>query len=252
MSNRSPSPALQVDRVSKSFGSVTAVSDVSFTIAEGELCGVVGANGAGKSTLLGMLSGLVRPDGGNVTIDGFAAGLGRTDNRKGVGVLPEVPELIEDISAIRLITHIGILRGLPAPVSRNRAHELAEYLDLPSRTMAIGDYSTGNRKKTGLACALVVTSRVLVLDEPLEAVDPISSSRITAMLQRHCASGGAVVLSTHDLRLAADVCSRVLVMSAGRLVHDRPRDEGPDHAGLLADLQSLVDEPERPIPDWIP
>lgn len=239
-----------VHELSRSFGAVAAVSDVSFAVAAGEVCGLVGPNGAGKSTLLGMLSGLVRIDHGYAAIDGVAVGRTRGSGLA-VGVLPEVAELVEDISGVRLVTHVGILRGLPPREAKSRAAVLAEYLDLPHPSMAIGDYSTGNRKKTGLACALVVKSSVLLLDEPLEAVDPISASRITGLLQQHCAAGGAVLLSTHDLRLVADVCSRVLVMSKGHLVHERRTDGGPDHAGLLADLQALAEEPLNPVPGWL-
>lgn len=242
-------PQVSVQKASKSFARRPAVDDVSLELVPGELCGLIGANGAGKSTLLAMLAGLVKPDAGSIRIGGFDIVMQRSAAVRQLGVLPEVPELVDEVSAERLLVHVAIMRGMARRAARQRAADLVEFLDLP-RDAVIAQHSTGNRKKTALGCALVSSPPILLLDEPLEAVDPLAAERIVGLLRQLTAAGSTILLSTHDVRLAAEACDRVLVMAKGQLGADRAMGDGRGAPALVDDLRQ-PDVLQPAAPDWL-
>jgi ABC-2 type transport system ATP-binding protein len=214
-------PALQLSGLAKSFGDTAAVRDVALSVPAGTFLGLVGPNGAGKTTLLSMAVGLLRPDRGTALILGqdVWSAAGSAPAKRLLGALPDGLALPQRLTGAELLTYLGLLRGMPADVVAARTAELLDVLDLEhaGRTL-IADYSTGMRKKIGLASALLHGPRVLVLDEPFEAVDPVSAAELRAILDGFRAAGGTIVLSTHTMALVEQLCDHVAVMADGRVL----------------------------------
>jgi ABC-2 type transport system ATP-binding protein len=223
-------PALELHGLTKSFGEVAAVRAVRLSVPVGAFLGLVGPNGAGKTTLLSMAVGLLRPDAGTARVLGADVWAGRDRDRDRakelLGVQPQGLALPPRLTGRELLTYLGRLRDLPAALVDQRTDELLTVLDLDSadRTL-VGDYSTGMRKKLALAAALLHGPRVLVLDEPFEAVDPVSAATVRAILDGFVASGGTVVMSSHVMVLVEQLCDRVAVLDSGRLLREGTLDQ---------------------------
>jgi ABC-2 type transport system ATP-binding protein len=218
--------ALQVRGLHKAYGGKVAVAALDLDIPASSFFGLVGPNGAGKTTTLKMCTGLLRPDAGAVWVDGTEVWHNLVRAKAVIGVLPEDLLLFERLTGSELLTFNGLLRGLPAETVADRSQELLEIFGLTdaAATMVI-DYSHGMKKKIGLACALIHGPRVLFLDEPFEAVDPVSARSIRTVLERHIESGATVVFSSHVMELVERLCDRVAIMHQGRLVAEGPTDE---------------------------
>jgi len=211
--------ALQVRSLRKAYGEKVAVADLNLDIPASSFFGLVGPNGAGKTTTLKMCTGLLRPDAGAVWVDGAEVWHNLARTKAVIGVLPEDLLLFERLTGTELLTFNGLLRGLPADTVADRSRELLEVFGLTeaAATMVV-DYSHGMKKKIGLACALIHGPRLLFLDEPFEAVDPVSARSIRTVLERHIESGATVVFSSHVMELVERLCDRVAIMHQGRLV----------------------------------
>ena len=211
--------ALQVRGLYKAYGTKVAVQGINLDIPRASFFGLVGPNGAGKTTTLRMCTGLLRPDQGGVWIDGLDVWHNLTRAKASIGVLPEDLRLFERLTGAELLTFNGILRGLPKDTVATRTTELLDAFGLnDAATTMVVDYSHGMKKKIGLACALIHGPRVLFLDEPFEAVDPVSARSIRAVLERHIESGATVVFSSHVMELVERLCDRVAIMHQGCIV----------------------------------
>ncbi|MBO0653046.1 ABC transporter ATP-binding protein [Streptomyces triculaminicus] len=227
--------AVRVEGLWKRFGEQVAVAGVDLEIPAGRFIGLVGPNGAGKTTTLSMVTGLLRPDTGRVLIGGHDVWQDPAAVKARIGVLPEGLRMFERLSGRELLAYTGRLRGLPGEEVDKRATQLLDVLDLAgSQHKLVIDYSTGMRKKIGLAAALLHNPEVLFLDEPFEGVDPVSAQTIRGVLERYTASGATVVFSSHVMELVESLCSWVAVMAGGRI-----RAHGPlaDVRGDAATLQ---------------
>jgi len=211
--------ALTIDGFTRRFGATVAVDALSLAVPRGSFFGLVGPNGAGKTTALSMAVGLLRPDAGTARIFGHDVWADPVRAKEIVGVLPDGLSLPERLTGRELLTYTARLRGLDRATASARADELLRVLELTAAdgTMVI-DYSAGMRKKIGLATALMHAPKLLVLDEPFEAVDPVSASTIRTILHRFVAAGGSVVLSSHVMALVESLCDRVAVITHGRVV----------------------------------
>jgi ABC-2 type transport system ATP-binding protein len=212
-------PALAVRSLSKRFGATVAVDGIDLDVPRGAFYGLVGPNGAGKTTTLRMVTGLLRPDAGSVWIEGTDVWQDPAAAKARIGVLPEDLRLFDRLRGGELLTYTGLLRGLDPAVVEERSEQLLAVLDL---TGAAGefvvDYSHGMRKKIALASALLHGPRVLFLDEPFEAVDPVSGRAIRTVLRRFTGNGGTVVFSSHVMALVEQLCDHVGIMHLGRVV----------------------------------
>jgi ABC-2 type transport system ATP-binding protein len=219
-------PALAISGLTKRFGETTAVDAVDLTVPAGSFFGLVGPNGAGKTTALSMAVGLLRPDAGTARVFGTDVWADPVAAKRLVGVLPDGLAMTERLTGREMLTYLGRLHGIPRDVLERRIDELLAVLDLERahRTLVLG-YSAGMRKKIGLATALLAAPKLLVLDEPFEAVDPVSAATIRAILRRFVAGGGSVVLSSHVMPLVEQLCDTVAVMHEGRVVAAGPIDE---------------------------
>jgi ABC-2 type transport system ATP-binding protein len=212
-------PAIAVHALRKSFGAKEAVAGIELEIAAGSLAGLVGPNGAGKTTSLSMMTGLLRPDGGQVLVNGLDVWADPAAAKAVIGVVPSEARLFERLSGEELLEYAGRLRGLSADESRQRAAQLLDVLDLTEDARRlVADYSTGMRKKAALGCALIHNPAVLFLDEPLEGVDPVSADVIRRLLTRFVGSGSTVLFSSHVMELVEQVCDHVSIIDKGKIV----------------------------------
>jgi ABC-2 type transport system ATP-binding protein len=212
-------PAIVVRGLRKSFGEKEAVAGIDLEIAAGSLAGLVGPNGAGKTTSLSMMTGLLRPDAGQVLINGRDVWADPAAAKAAIGVVPAEVRLFERLSGEEMLEYAGRLRGLPVAEARSRAAQLLDVLDLTGDAKRlVADYSTGMRKKATLGCALIDNPSVLFLDEPLEGVDPISADVIRRLLTRFAGSGSTVLFSSHVMELVEQVCDHVSIIDKGKIV----------------------------------
>ncbi|MEU2094819.1 ABC transporter ATP-binding protein [Streptomyces globisporus] len=211
-------PAVRVQGLWKRFGEQVAVAGIDLELPAGKFIGLVGPNGAGKTTTLSMVTGLLRPDLGKIEVAGHDVWTDPVEVKSRIGVLPEGLRLFERLSGRELLVYNGRLRGLPGDEVDKRATQLLDVLDLAgSQHKLVVDYSTGMRKKIGLAAALLHNPEVLFLDEPFEGVDPVSAQTIRGVLERYTRSGATVVFSSHVMELVESLCDWVAVMAAGRI-----------------------------------
>jgi ABC-2 type transport system ATP-binding protein len=213
------STALELRGLVKRFGPKTAVDGLDLDVPAGSFFGVVGPNGAGKTTTLSMATGLLRPDAGQAVVLGRDVWADPIAARRSLGVLPDGVRLFDRLSGLELVRYAGLLRAMPADVVETRAGELLDALGLADAAdTLVVDYSAGMTKKVALACALVHAPRLVVLDEPFEAVDPVSGATIRAILQNYVRGGGTVVLSSHVMDLVERLCDHVAVIAGGRVL----------------------------------
>ncbi|WP_062516549.1 ABC transporter ATP-binding protein [Demequina gelatinilytica] len=249
-----PAPALSLRGLVKRFGHTLAVDRVDLDIPAGSFYGVVGPNGAGKTTTLSMATGLLQPDAGTVSVLGIDLWGAPEAAKPLIGVLPDGLHTFDRLTGAELISYAGRLRGLDRDVVRARRDDLLAALDLEDagRTLVM-DYSAGMAKKIGLACALVHAPRLLVLDEPFEAVDPVSAGAIRRILEEYVATGGTVVLSSHVMALVERLCDHVAVVGRGRVLASGSLAEVRDGALDLEErFVALVgDERERRDLTWL-
>ena len=220
------SMAVQIRGLVKRFGSLVAVRGVDLDVRRGCFFGLVGPNGAGKPTTLARVPGLLRPDAGAARVDGVDVWGEPLEARTRMGVLPEGLRLFERLSGSELLHFTGRLRGMDPAEVKARSGELLAVLGLADAgDQLVVDYSTGMRKKVALAAALLHNPAVLFLDEPFEAVDPVSARTIREVLRAFTGRGGTVVFSSHVMDLVERLCDEVAVMAGGRVLAAGPVDE---------------------------
>ena len=233
--------ALAVRGLRKAFGAKLAVAGIDLDIPHGSFFGLVGPNGAGKTTTLRMATGLLRPDAGLVVVDGVEVWRDPVEAKRRIGVLPEDLRLFERLTGAELLTYNGLLRGMAAATVAERSGELLAVLGLSDAAGGlVVDYSHGMRKKLALAAALLHAPRVLFLDEPFEAIDPVSARTIRSLLERYTDGGATVVFSSHVMELVERLCDRVGVMHLGQLITAGPIDQVRDGHSLEDAFVKLV------------
>ncbi|WP_258376099.1 ABC transporter ATP-binding protein [Curtobacterium sp. MCLR17_045] len=203
----------------KRYGQTLAVDEVDLEIRQGSIFGVVGPNGAGKTTTLSMITGLLRPDAGSVTVLDHDVWADPTAAKRSLGVLPDRLRLFDRLTGAQLLYYSATLRGLDGATARKRSADLAEAFGLGEALgRQVADYSVGMAKKIALAATLIHSPRVLVLDEPFESVDPVSAATITEILRRYTRGGGTVVLSSHSMELVQRTCDSVAIIVGGKVL----------------------------------
>lgn len=226
-----PSHVLTVDGLCKSFGDTEAVSDVTFRIQPGEIFGLLGPNGAGKTTTISIVCGLLKPDRGEVVIDGFRVASHPRDAQKAMGVVPQELAIYEELSAQQNLLFWGRLAGLSRRDAKQRSDELLEALSLADRaTDRVRDFSGGMKRRINLGCALLHRPKLLLLDEPTVGIDPQARANILDFVTQLARQGTGVLYTTHYLEEAESICDRIGIIDQGRLLSD----------GTLSELQSSV------------
>jgi len=214
-----PASVLVVDDLSKSFGETAAVTGISLWVRTGSIFGIVGPNGAGKTTTLSMVTGLLRPDSGRVLVHGADVWSDPVVAGRNMGVLPDRLRLFDRLTGAQLLYYSGVLRGLDRETARARSADLAVAFGLDDALdRLVTDYSAGMSKKIALAAAMIHSPRLLILDEPFEAVDPVSAANVIEILQKYAAAGGTVVMSSHSMDLIQRICDSVAIIVRGAVL----------------------------------
>jgi len=225
----SETPTLRLRNLHKSFGK-KAVDGLDLTIRPGEFYALLGANGAGKTTTLRMVAGLLRPDEGEIFVDGIDALKNPIEAKRRIAWLPDEPLLYDKLTPLEYLEFVAGLWGMRAEEAGPRAEELLRRLNLwEQRNQRCEGFSRGMRQKTVLAGALIHAPRLLMLDEPLTGLDAAAARQVKDILTEQTRAGVAIVLTTHILDVAEKLADRIGIIAEGRLIAE----------GDLAHLRSL-------------
>ena len=224
---------LRVNRLSKAFGSVRAVERVNLEVKEGEIYGLLGPNGAGKTTTLSMVCGLLKPDAGEVIIQGQGFWSDPLRARRIMGVVPQEIALYDDLSGRENLEFWGRMAGLTSKEAVARAGELLEALALTDRARdALKNYSGGMKRRVNLGCALLHRPRLLLLDEPTVGIDIQARITILEFIRQLTRDGAGVLYTTHYLEEAETLCDRIGIIDHGEILAE----------GTLVELQRRLGE----------
>ena len=233
--------ALALVGLCKSFGVKRAVDHLDLEVRRGCMFGLVGPNGAGKTTTLSMATGLLRPDAGTARVLDHDVWADPAAAKALMGVLPDGLRLFDRLSGAELLRYVGLLRMVPPAEIATRSAELLDALALTDdRDTLVVEYSAGMTKKIGLACALIHAPRLLILDEPFEAVDPVSGEVIRSILRNYAQAGGTVVMSSHVMELVESLCDDLAVVARGRVLATGTIDEVRAGSSLQQRFLDLV------------
>jgi sodium transport system ATP-binding protein len=217
---------IQVENLSKSFGPVQAVQDVSFAAPDGLITGLLGPNGAGKSTTMRLIAGVLEPDSGRTTIDGFEAGIQSLEALRRLGVLTDSQGLYQRLSARENVRYFGRLHGLGGKELESRIDALISLLDMGD----IADrhtegFSTGEKVKVAIARALVHHPQNVMLDEPTVGLDVMSTRTMRGLIRQLREDGRCILFSSHIMQEVAMLCDNIVIIAHGRVVAQGSPDE---------------------------
>lgn len=214
--------ALIVSDISKSYASQQVLTRLSFSLEDGKITGLLGPNGAGKSTTMKIITGIIKPDSGHVSLNGTDLLSGKTETKRLVGYLPENNPLYYDMYVAEFLLFVAGIYGLHGKAARTRVSELIEATGLNDEyRKKIGSLSKGYKQRVGLAHAVLHNPRLLILDEPTTGLDPNQVIQIRQLI-RNFGHESNVLFSTHIMQEAAAVCDRVIIMKKGNIVADLP------------------------------
>ncbi len=207
---------LEIDHISKRFGDVTAVDDLSFNVPRGSVFGLLGPNGAGKSTTIRMIMRIIMPDEGSVRLDGQAVD---DDRRRLIGYLPEERGLYKKMKVLEHLVFLGTIRGLPPGEAKKRSFAWLEKFELGEwTTHKVEDLSKGMQQKVQFIGALIHRPQLLILDEPFSGLDPINTRVFKDLLLDMSAEGVTIVLSTHVLPQVDELCTHICLINRARAI----------------------------------
>jgi len=242
------SDIITFDHLGKTYGDFAAVRDLELSIGRGEVFGFLGPNGAGKTTTIRMMMGILVPTSGHVTIDGLDCQKDRVELKRRVGYLPDNPMFYDYLRGREILVFVGEMHGQPRGEAQKRASALLDELALDDAAEEFAvNYSTGMKKKLGLACALIHDPAVLILDEPTNGLDPRAARDVQDRLRLAARQGKTIFLSTHLLNMAERLCSRVGIIHKGELVAVGPLDALQDEVvpgGSLEEVFLKVTQPD--------
>ena len=213
-----PRAAVSIRGLFKRFDGTVAVNGLALDIPVGSFYGLVGPNGAGKTTTLNMVTGLLRPDAGSAMVLGTDVWSDLDRVKRELGVMPQSDQIFDRLTGRQLLVYSGMLRGMRRAETMRRAGDLLAAFDLESAAdTMVTDYSSCMTKKICLAAAMIHSPRILVLDEPFESVDPVSSANLKDILAEYASTGGTVIISSHVMSLVERMCTHVAVINRGQV-----------------------------------
>jgi ABC-2 type transport system ATP-binding protein len=228
-----PIDGITLESVKKSFGDKVAVRDLTFSVAPGEIRGLLGPNGSGKSTTMKMVMGIVRPDYGRISLCGIDVLREPVEAKKLVGYVPEFPYLYEYLTASEYLDFVGTAYRIDLKSRRERVDELLQALQMHEHINEVmSGFSQGMKQKIAFTAALLHRPRVLILDEPLNGLDPRSARIVKDILQRLAGEGASVIFSTHVLEIAEAVCSKITILNEGSIIAEGTAQELRSKAGM--------------------
>ena len=226
-------PNVMVTGVSKSFGALKAVNQLNLLVERGEIRGLLGPNGSGKSTTMKMILGLLKPDSGNINVCGIDIRVKPVEAKRVIGYVPETPFLYEYLSASEYLDLVGVAYGLDQTERKKRAEELLQALQMDRHVNEVmSGFSQGMRQKIALIAALMHKPMVLILDEPLNGLDPRSARIVKEILHRLAGEGVSILFSTHVLEIADAICSKITIIRNGSTIAEGTSQEIKNIAGL--------------------
>jgi len=236
--------------LTRRFGDFTAVDSLTFEVAEGAICAFLGPNGAGKSTTVKMLTGLLPPSSGEIEVCGLDVKSNALELKRRIGVLPEDLGLFDDLTVEEHLLLTGDVYGVGRSETRRRTDQLLHALSLEhGRHTFAASCSHGMRKKTAFAMALLPNPRVLFLDEPFEAIDPVTSKIMRDLLQSVARRGVTVFLTSHILLVVEQIATRLIMIRKGKIVWNSPTAELPQ--SLEQHYFDLVEAPVVEELEWL-
>ena len=211
--------AVSTEKLTRRFGALTAVDGIDLQVESGQFFGFLGPNGAGKSTTIKMLTGLLAPSSGRMSLLGIDFSRNPVEVKRQIGVVPEGMGLFERLTAPEYLQFVGRMYGLDRATTRKRSEELLEFMQLADRPKTlVADYSHGMQKKLALAAAVIHGPRILFLDEPFEGVDALAAGALKELLARMTERGVTIFLTSHVLEIVERLCSHVAIIKKGQLV----------------------------------
>jgi ABC-2 type transport system ATP-binding protein len=216
---------LKIEHLSRAYGELLAANDVSFTIQDGEIVGLLGHNGAGKTTIMKMLSGYLEPSNGYIEIDDIDLAKDRAGVQRRIGYLPETLPIYPEMSVADYLNYAANLKGLMGDEAMREIRRVIEATDIGPKMLApISTLSRGYKQRVGVAQAILGRPKLLILDEPTNGLDPTQTHQMRRVIQE-LAKEATVILSTHIMQEVDAICDRVLIMRAGQLVVDERLEE---------------------------
>ena len=210
--------AVRIENLTKRYGDLTAVDNLSLLVPTGKMFGFLGPNGAGKSTTIGCLTGLIDPSAGRIELLGKEFTSDSIELKRRIGVMPEGLALFDHLYAHEFLTFNARMYGLDDVTVKQRVEELMTVMDLTSSTRKrLAQFSTGMRKKVAFAAAIIHRPEILFLDEPFESIDPAGVAMLKDWLRRFVAGGRTVFMTTHVLETVERLCDDVAIIKAGRI-----------------------------------
>src|SRR5512136_176801 len=225
--------SITLSGVSKSFGTLKAVNQLDLTVERGEIRGLLGPNGSGKSTTMKMILGLLKPDSGSISVCGIDVRTNSVEAKGTIGYVPETPFLYEYLSAAEYLDLVGVAYGLDQTERKKRGGELLQALQMDKHVNEVmSGFSQGMRQKIALISALMHKPKVLILDEPLNGLDPRSARIVKEILHHLAEEGISILFSTHVLEIADAICNKITIISNGSIIAEGTSQEIKTLAGL--------------------
>ncbi|OLE90523.1 MAG: 3-dehydroquinate dehydratase [Crenarchaeota archaeon 13_1_20CM_2_51_8] len=227
------SPAIDVSHLTKVYGPTVALNDVTLSVNTGEVRGLLGPNGSGKSSLMKTIMGLTKPSYGSIQVLGYDVRVSPMDIKKIVGYVPESPRLYEFLTATEYLDFIADVRGLPYDQKKERIARFVDALDLEGKQGdMMSSYSQGMKQKVAIIGALLHRPRVLLMDEPLNGLDPKSARLVKELIHGFAKEGVSVIFSTHILEIAEAICDKLTILQAGKILAEGTSKDLRENAGL--------------------
>lgn len=232
---------IDIQSVTKSYnGKTNAVDSISMQIKNGEIFGFLGPNGAGKTTTIKMITGILSPDKGSITVNGHDIVKSPIEAKKSFGFVPDDPNIFPRLKGIEYLKFMGDLYEVPVEIRKERITKLTTRFGLEaSMGDKIQSYSHGMRQKLLIIGALIHNPDVWILDEPMTGLDPKSSFELKEMMREHADNGKTVFFSTHVLDVAEKVCDRVAVVDKGQILFIGTIDEMRQHFQSMGSLEEM-------------
>jgi len=225
--------AIDVSHLTKTYGPTVALNDVTLSIGTGEVRGLLGPNGSGKSSLMKTIMGLTKPSYGSIQVLGYDVRVSPMEIKKIVGYVPESPRLYEFLTATEYLDFIADVRGLPFKQKKERIARFVDALDLEGKQGdMISSYSQGMKQKVAIIGALLHRPRVLLMDEPLNGLDPKSARLVKELIHGLAKEGVSVVFSTHILEIAEAICDKLTILQGGKILAEGTSKDLRENAGL--------------------
>jgi len=209
-------PAVEISQITKSFGALKAVDDVSFNIEKGELFGLLGPNGAGKTTAIRCMLDIFKPDSGSIALLGGPMSESKKDL---IGYMPEERGLYQDIPLDRCLTYLGSLKGLSPVEVRQRSAGYLERFDLVAyKTKKVKELSKGMQQKAQIIATILHHPELLIVDEPFSGLDPVNTQMVKDLLREQRDQGVTVILCSHQMQLVEELCDRIVLIDHGKVM----------------------------------